>query len=140
MARTHSLTFLFIEIFYRLDPREKDSTPNKKKHPVRFFFFSLRAARAPSRFFFWKSFIGSVPERTAVFRKKKNPVRVFFLFRDPDSLTLLFIEIFYRLDPREKDNSPNEKNNTSSAHFSFLLPARPGLTHSLIPVIEYYKY
>ena len=101
------------------------------------FFFLLRArpGLTHSRFFLWKCFIGSAPERRTAHRTKKKtrPVRGFFFApRAPwaHSLTLLFVEMFYRLCPREKDSTPNKKKNTSSARVLFLLRARPGLTHS----------
>ena len=160
-ARAHSLTLLFVEMFYRLGPREKDSTPNKKKtRPVRVFFLlpagpglthsrfflwkcfvgsaperrtahrtkkkkkntsSARVFLLParpglthSRFFLWKCFIGSAPERRTAHptKKKTRPVRVFFFApraARAHSLTLLFVEMFYRLGPREKDSTPNKK-------------------------------
>ena len=125
-------------MFYRLCPREKDSTPNKKqkRHVQCAFFFLLRArpGLTHSRFFLWKCFIGSAPERRTAHRTKKitRPVRVFFFApraARAHSLTLLFVEMFSRLGPREKDSTPNKKKHVQRAFF-FLLPARPGLTHS----------
>ena len=91
-----SLTLLFVEMFYRLGPREKDSTPNKKKNVQCAFFFLLRArpGLTHSRFFLWKWFIGSAPERRTAHRtKKKNTSSARFFFcspRGPGSLTHLF--------------------------------------------------
>ena len=134
----HSLTLLFVEMFYRLCPREKDSTPNKKKKHVQCAFFFLLRARpglTHSRSFLWKCFIGSAPERRTAHRTKKKHVQCafFFFFFSPraaraHSLTLLFVEMFYRLGPREKDTE--QKKNTSSARFFFCSPRGPGsLTH-----------
>ena len=145
-ARAHSLTLLFVEMFYRLGPREKDSTPNKKKNTSgeRFFFVPQAAGLTHSRFFLWKCFIGSAPERRTAHRTKQKtrPVRVFFFApraaRAHSVLTLLFVEMFYRLGPREKDSTPKKKKHVQCA-FVFLLRARPELTHSLAPVVEYHK-
>ena len=132
----HSLTLLFVEMFYRLCPREKDSTPNKKKHVQCAFFFLLRArpGLTHSRFFLWKCFIGSAPERRTAHRTKKNTSSARFFFAPraarAHSLTLLFVEMFYRLGPREKDSTPNKKTNTSNARFFFFAP-RAARAHSL---------
>ena len=94
-ARAHSLTLLFVEMFYRLGPREKDSTPNKNKtRPVR-FFFAPRAARAHSvTLLFVEMFYRLGPrEKDSTPNKKKNTSSARFFFcspRGPGSLTHLF--------------------------------------------------
>ena len=131
----HSLTLLFVEMFYRLCPKEKDSTPNKKKtRPVRvFFLLPARPGLTHSRFFSWKCFIGSAPERRTAHRTKKTrPVRVFFFApraARAHSLTLLFVEMFYRLGPREKDSTPNKKKKHVQCVFFFA--PRAARAHSL---------
>ena len=82
-ARAHSLTLLFVEMFYRLGPREKDSTPNKKKtRPVRVFFFAPRAARAHSlTLLFVEMFCRLGPrekDSTPNKKKKTSSARFFF--------------------------------------------------------------
>ena len=94
-ARAHSLTLLFVEMFYRLGPERRTAHRTKKKH-VQWVFFLLpaRPGLTHSRFFLWKCFIGSAPERRTAHRTKKKHVQSAFFFcccpRGPGSLTHLF--------------------------------------------------
>ena len=76
---------------------------------------------------------GSASERRTAHRTQKEHVQCAFFFAPraarAHSLTLLFVEMLYRLGPREKDSTPNKKS-TSSARFFFCSPRGPGsLTH-----------
>ena len=126
-----------MEMFYRLCPREKDSTPNKKTktRPVRvFFLLPARPGFTHSGFFLWKCFVGPAPERMTAHRTKKKHVQCAFFFAPraarAHSLTLLFVEMFCRPGPREKDSTPNKKKTRPVRVFFFAPRAGPGsLTH-----------
>ena len=140
----HSLTLLFVEMFYRLCPREKDSTPNKKKtRPVRDFFFAPRVARAHSlTLLFVEMFYRLGPrEKDSTPNKKKHVQCAFFLLPARPWLThsrFFLWKCFIGSAPERRTAHRTKKKHVQCAFF-FLLPARPGLTHSLVPVVEYYK-
>ena len=128
---------LFVEMFYRLCPRDKDSTPNKKKHTSSAsFLFAPRAARAHSlTLLFVEMFyrLGPREKDSTPNKKKTRPVRVFFFApraARAHSLTLLFVEMFYRLGPREKDSTPNKKKTRPVRVFFFCSPRGPGSLRS----------
>ena len=82
-------------MFYNLGPREKDSTPNKKKNtPSAPFFFAPRAARAHSlTLLFVEMFYRLCPREKDSTPNKKKHVQCAFFFcspRGPGSLTHLF--------------------------------------------------
>ena len=115
-ARAHSLTLLFVEMFYRLGPREKDSTPNKKKtRPVRLFFFAPRAARAHSlTLLFVEMFYRLGPrEKDSTPNKKKKHVQCAFFFLLParPGLThsLVLVVEYYKCWKQKTERTRNKK-------------------------------
>ena len=110
----HSLTLLFVEMFYRLCPREKDSE-QKKKHVQRAFLFLLpaRPGLTHSRFFLWKCFIGSAPERRTAHRTKKKHVQcaVFFLLPARPGLTHSLVPVveYYKCWKQKTERTRNKK-------------------------------
>ena len=115
-ARAHSLTLLFGEMFYRLGPREKDSTPNKKKkRPVRVFFFAPRAARAHSlTLLFVEMFYRLGPrEKDSTPNKKKKHVQCAFFFLLParPGLTHSLVPVveYYKCWKQKTERTRNKK-------------------------------
>ena len=100
------------------------------------FFFLLRArpGLTHSRFFLWKCFFGSAPERRTAHRTKKKHVQCafFFLLRAQPGLThsrFFLWKCFIGSAPERRTAHRTKKKHVQCAFF-VLLPARPGLTHS----------
>ena len=137
-ARAHSLTLLFAEMFYRLGPREKDSTPNqKKKRPVRVFFFAPHAARAHSlTLLFVEMFCRLGPREMDSTPNKKKTVQcaVFFCSpRGPGSLTHLFrASNIINVGNRKRNARGTKKTEMArirSKKKNMRVPAKPFLIH-----------